>query len=180
MDARQISDVLAAGPVCAASDAMARVPTGPGYYSIFVDSAESLPMPYRDRLTSMKTELLYIGIATASLHQRLFKQDLRHRNPSTFFRGIGAILGYRPPTGSLLRKKNQNNYKFNAADTKAIIDWINGHLLVAWIEEDPAYGATERFAIAARRPLLNTKHNPNPCAELRDLRLRCRQVALSR
>jgi len=169
--------LLLSGPSCTAAEAPVRVPGRPGYYAIFVDEARHLPIPYVDELQRRATTLIYIGIATVSLRERLVEQDLRHRRPSTFFRGIGPILGYRPPAGSLIGKGNQNNYKFSAADTAAIVKWIDAHLSVNWAEAEPALEATESSLIRASRPILNTAHNPDPFGELTTLRDECRRIA---
>lgn len=168
---------LCAGPRCPASSAPELVPGGSGYYAIYVDDASALPAPYSDVPACRGTRLLYLGIATKSLLRRLVEEDLRHQRPSTFFRGIGAIMGYRPPIGSLAGKSNQNNHRFSASDTGLAVDWINDHLSVNWIEESRAVAATEKALIRAHRPLLNTKHNPDALASLATLRLECRAVA---
>ncbi len=90
---------------CRAKEANGKVPDTPGYYAIFVDG-EHLP----DRLQKYKkcvvhrSGLLYIGIATKSLHNRLVRQELQCRGAATFFRSLGAILGYRPKRSSLQPK----------------------------------------------------------------------------
>jgi hypothetical protein len=168
---------LVFGPKCTAVAALSRVPTSSGYYAIFIDDGGALPSPYGELLRQRATSLIYVGIATVSLHVRLVEQDLQHRRASTFFRGIGSILGYRPPPGSLLGKRNQNNYNFSAADTTEIINWINGHLSVNWAEADPALKRTEESLIRAYRPFLNTKHNPDPVSQLATLRDECRRLA---
>jgi hypothetical protein len=162
---------------CTALGAPSRVPKRPGYYAIFIDDGGGLPSPFGDLLLQRATSLIYIGIATVSLHGRLVEQDLQHRRASTFFRGIGSILGYRPPPGSLAGKGNQNNYRFGAADTTEIIEWINGHLSVNWAEADPALETTEASLIRAHRPILNTKCNPDRLSQLAALRDECRRLA---
>ena len=109
------------------------VPKRSGNYSIFIDEPASFPTPFDSLLQQRNTNLIYIGIASKSLFKRLVKQDLCHKGPSTFFRGIGPILGFRPPRGSLLNKKNQRNYKFSQQDTRTIIAWINDHLSIRWV-----------------------------------------------
>lgn len=170
------------GPCCAVSAASGRVPTRPGYYAIYVNDTSVLPNPFREELANRGTQLIYIGIATVSLHERLVKQDLRHRSPSTFFRGIGPILGYRPEVGSLNGKSNQNNYKFSASDTAEIICWMGVNLSVSWIEESPAFVSTEteKALIRTHQPLINTQHNPAPSRELAALRRDCRRMARTR
>ncbi len=168
---------LGFGARCTAAEAHRRVPRSPGYYAIFIDDGGVLPSPYRDLLLQRSTSLIYIGIATVSLYDRLVEQDLQHRRASTFFRAIGSILGYRPPPGLLVGKKNQNNYKFGAADTTGIIKWINGHLSVNWAGADPALKTTELSFIREYRPILNTKDNPDSVSHLAALRDECRRLA---
>ena len=169
---------LVSGPRCSASDAPALVPGNPGYYAIYVDAVVDLPSPYCDLLLRRRTDLIYIGIATVSLRQRVVEQDLQHQSPSTFFRGIGSILGYRPPPGSLAGMRNQNNYEFSVADTGAIKGWIDTHLSVTWVEATPALKAIEAALIGEQLPILNTAHNPEHVSELAALRAECRRVAV--
>ncbi len=170
-----------AAPLCTAAEAAARVPIKPpkpGYYAIFIDDPCTLPSPFQRFLLQKMTRLIYIGIATKSLFQRLVKQDLRHEEGrSTFFRAIGAILDYRPLPGSLTGMKNQNNYRFSPEDTAEIITWINKHLLVSWIEANPALPKVEQALIRKYCPIINTHHNPQAVPELADLRHQCRMIA---
>ena len=168
---------LCSGPNAPRLSRSRRVPPTPGYYTIFVDDGAALPSPYGDLLLERTTSLIYVGIATVSLYGRLVEQDLQHRRASTFFRGIGSVLGYRPLPGSLVGKANQNNYRFSAADTAEIIEWINGHLTVNWAEADPALETTEASLIRTYRPILNTKHNPDRVSQLAALRDECRGIA---
>ncbi len=153
------------------------IPRRAGYYSIWIDDPGSLPRLYADRLRADQTELIYVGIATKSLHKRLVEQDFHHKSPSTFFRGIGPILGFRPPRGSLVGKSNQNNYKFSKEDTATIISWIERHLSVRVVEEPTASKDVEAVAIRTLRPLLNSTHNPAALGELARLRGECRDIA---
>lgn len=168
-NAKQVPAALADG----------NVPGRPGYYSIWIDDPDHLPRLYANRLRADKTSLIYVGIATESLLKRLVEQDLHHKSPSTFFRGIGPILGYRPPRGSLVGKSNQNNYKFTKDDTALIIRWIESHLSVRVVEESPARGDIEAGVIRTLRPLLNSTHNPAALGELAQLRKECREIARS-
>src|SRR3990167_6143329 len=176
------SELAAALVATAASSRAAQaeqvVPTAPGMYAIFTDSPALLPEPFASRLRSRDTTLVYIGIASGSLRTRLVEQDLRHRSPSTFFRGIGAVLGFRPAAGSLVGKKNQRNYRFSVTDTAAVIEWINQNLSVRWLTVDPtSLASAEKHAIRTHRPLLNTVDNPDPMPELAALRALCRSIA---
>jgi len=163
---------------CSAGEAEQQVPTKPGYYTIFVDSTNALPAPFAKILRDQETGLLlYIGIAKRSLLARLVHQDLHHFKPSTFFRSIGAILDYRPPVGSLLWQQNQCNFKFRAADTRKIIEWIEEHLSVRWHCVSPALPRVEEKLIKLHQPLLNIAHNPSPVEALKALRQECRKIA---
>ncbi|HEY8749954.1 MAG TPA: hypothetical protein VIM11_18365 [Tepidisphaeraceae bacterium] len=173
--AQFLSDFAVAVPV---SKAIGLVDNGPGLYAIFVDNPKSLPEPFTSMLIRRGTNLLYVGRARDSLSVRLIDQELRHKRPATFFRGIGAILGFRPEPGSLRGKANQNNYRFAKTDTAQIIDWMGVHLLVRWLAmEVPDLVNIEPMVIHDLRPLLNTKHNPDCCRELADLRELCRRIA---
>lgn len=155
------------------------VPTRPGYYAIFVSQPDLLGQPFGQILQSRGTCLIYVGIATSSLRRRLVDQDLHHKKPSSFFRGLGVILGFRPPVGSLVGKVNQNNYRFNPADTGEIISWINEHLSVSWVDAVRADKGAEKKAIEKLRPLINTTYNPDRLPELAQLREECRRIARS-
>lgn len=152
------------------------IPESPGLYTIFISSPDELPAPFSDRLKERRTTLIYLGKANNSLMSRLVEEDLRHKRPSTFFRAIGPIFGYRPPAGSLQHRKNQKNYKFSPHDTEKIIDWINEHLRVRYvvIENPEKY---EDKLIEQLRPLLNTQHNPDALPVLASLREECRKIA---
>jgi hypothetical protein len=161
-----------------ASMADAVVPKAPGFYSIFVDRPDNLPEPFAAYLRSCGTTLLYIGRASTSLFQRLVEEDFRHQGPSTFFRSIGAILGYRPQPGSLVGKLNQDNYRFSPIDTEKIAEWIKQHLAIRFVEADISkYPGAERDAIQRNCPILNTIHNPKCFPLLDELRSECRATA---
>jgi hypothetical protein len=151
----------------------------PGLYCIRIDKPESLPQPFATYLKGRHHNIIYIGIATQSLKTRFLGQELRAKGHGTFFRGIGAVLGYRPPKGSLLNKKNKNNYKFSAADEKKIIEWINAHLLISWVEFSGDLKSTETVLVEKHLPLLNTSKNPESLDELAALRRQCREIANS-
>jgi hypothetical protein len=173
----ELPDDILKSPMCSAAEALLRVPARPGYYAILIDSPNQLQSPFSNLLLERRDSLIYIGIATRSLRQRLVEEDLLHRRASTFFRGIGAILGFRPAVGSLLGKSNQQNYKFSPEDTKQIIAWIHEHLWVSWIEADPAIKEVEEGLIRKYFPITNTEHNPKPAVELVAVRRECRIIA---
>ncbi len=163
-----------------AKDGEAIIPKNFGYYAIFVNSADSLPPLFAEQLRRKDTALVYIGIAEKqTLYERLLRQDLRGIGNSTFFRGIGAMLGYLPPCGSAKNLKAAKNYKFSNLDRHAIVSWINEHLSVAWVEASPVDIKVEQYMIHNHRPLLNSAHNPDRLEALSRLRKECRRIALS-
>ncbi|MFH1121903.1 MAG: hypothetical protein V1775_18945 [Bacteroidota bacterium] len=156
-----------------------KVPDTPGLYCIRISNPDFLPAPFAQHLKERGHNILYIGIATTSLNKRFLGQELRARGHGTFFRGIGAVLGYRPPKGSLKEKKNKNNFTFSSADEKAIIGWINKHLQVNWVTYSGDLENTETLLIKQYLPLLNTAKNPFKLSELEELRKVCRLIANS-
>jgi GIY-YIG catalytic domain len=125
--------------------------------------------------------MIYLGMAGKTLRDRLLNQDLRHKQPSSFFRSLGCLLGFTPPPGSLQGKRTQNNYKFSPSDTREIIGWIDTHLSIRFIALDPQkLDSFERTAIFRLRPLLNIQNNPEALPQLEALRKKCRHNAQRR
>jgi hypothetical protein len=155
----------------------ADVPPSSGVYAIRLRVGSSLPEPYETLLRDRATRLIYIGKAT-SLKSRMLGNELRGRGHGTFFRSVGAILGYRPRAGSLTARVNKNNYSFEKPDRDAIADWINSNLDVSWnalpLIDVPS---TESALINGHTPLLNLAGNPLALVELKELRIQCRQIA---
>jgi len=147
-----------------------------GLYSIRLASNSILPEKYQKILDKREHKIIYIGKAQGqSLFNRL-QQELRATGPGTFFRSIGAVLGFLPSLGSLKGKKNQNNYKFSNDDKKKIIDWINENLEISWIKYDGDFSIEQRL-IQKYYPLLNDSHNPLVLSELREDKDKCRKIA---
>ena len=155
------------------------VPDKPGMYCIRLKGGCKLPLKFQSILESRTHNILYIGIATKSLKIRLLNQELRHKGHGTFFRGIGAILGFFPPKGSLRNKRNQNNYKFSPDDTIKIINWINENLEVNWLVSDVDLESIKKSLIKNISPLLNTQGNSEKLKELEDARAGCKLWALA-
>ncbi|QFU75930.1 hypothetical protein EY643_09800 [Halioglobus maricola] len=151
------------------------IPDRPGYYAIFVTCSGDLPGWLRCAID--QSGLLYLGIARKSLETRLFRQELRHKSPATFFRGLGATLGYRPPVGSLCGKSNQKNYKFSPENTAAIITWIDANLEISWVVSDMPEHKVEKAMIRKLAPPMNTAHNQKALPQLSQLRVECREIA---
>ncbi len=161
-----------------ASEIDLKVSSNPGFYCIRIENTNALTSPFCDYLKERQHNILYLGIASKSLHKRFLGQELRAKGHGTFFRGIGALLGFRPAIGSLVNKKNKNNYKFSEPDKQLIINWINDHLLVNWIEYNGDHDTIETQLILTHLPLLNTDKNPSKLKELAYLRKECRDIAL--
>ena len=125
--------------------------------------------------------IIYIGQASTSLRQRFWKQELNHIGVATFFRSIGAMLRYMPPKGSLVGKKNQNNFKFSPEDTESIREWMRKSLIVNCIPfSTETMDAVEKKLIDTYRPLVNNKHNPDYSRELEAAKEKCREYARSK
>ena len=161
----------------AASEIDDLVPDQPGLYCIRIVNPKSLSSVFAKALEAKKHNIIYIGIASQSLRKRLLGQELRARGHGTFFRSTGAMLGYRPKQGSLLNKKNQNNYTFSKPDEDKIIEWINQNLIVNWIAIESNLNSIEEKLLKEHHPLLNIAGNPKAMNELIQLREECKRIA---
>lgn len=155
------------------------VPNAPGLYSLRIKNIENLPAPFDQYITERGHNIIYIGIASKSLYQRMLNQELRANGHGTFFRSTGAMLGYRPPAGSLNHRKNKRNYTFSSIDEQKIIDWINTNLLVNWIEISEGLNGIETELISKYKPLLNIAKNPAALPLISKLRKECVEIANS-
>lgn len=153
------------------------VPHNSGLYCIRISDINKLPKPFNTFLADRQHNIIYIGIATESLNKRFLNQELRANGHGTFFRSIGAVLGYRPPKGSLTTKSNKRNYKFSPTDEQKIIKWINDNLQVNWFEFSGDFESLETGLITKYRPLINLAKNPSALQLLSDLRKECVQIA---
>jgi hypothetical protein len=153
------------------------VPDKPGLYCIRIIDKSKLPAPFDKLLTNRGHDIIYIGIASTSLKRRFLCQELRAIGHGTFFRSLGAILGFRPSKGSLTKKANKRNYTFEANDEIKIIQWINKHLVVNWIECSKDFETFETLLLDKYRPLVNISKNPSASTQLARLRLECVTIA---
>ncbi|MDA3904958.1 MAG: hypothetical protein PF484_02670 [Bacteroidales bacterium] len=153
------------------------VPFCPGIYCIRIKNIDALPKPFDVELKKRKHNIVYIGIATQSLNKRMLNQELRANGHGTFFRSLGAVLGYRPPLNSLVNKNNKRNYKFSALDSALIIKWINESLTINWVEQSSDLEEIETILIRKNKPLLNLAKNPEALLELSLLRKECVDIA---
>ncbi len=154
------------------------VPDEKGLYCIRLADGSSLPEKYQLELDSRNSKIIYIGKAEKkSLRVRFLRQELRAKGHGTFFRSVGAMLGFTPPPGSLKDKRNKNNYKFSKSDESKIIDWMNINLEASWIEFDDLF-IIEKYLIEMHRPLLNLESNPLKFQTLIDDKEMCRKIAI--
>lgn len=154
------------------------IPKRPGLYCIRIADINSLPDGYREVMSERGHDILYIGQASKNLFERCWEQELHHKSAATFFRKVGAMLGYRPIKGSLVGYSNQNNFKFKPTDTDKIITWIESHLLVNMIEcSSRLLDIVEPDLITRHKPLLNGKHNPVRLPLLEQDMDECRMIA---
>lgn len=153
------------------------VPDASGLYCIRITDVNRLPSPFNSILKERNHNIIYIGIASQSLSKRFLNQELRAKGHGTFFRSIGAVLGYLPPKGSLVEKKNKRNYKFNPKDEEKIIDWMNTNLAVNWVEINTNLENIETLLINKYEPLLNLAKNPVALEILSELRKECLNIA---
>ena len=146
------------------------VPDVPGLYAIKLRKGARLPAKFgkvRD------DGIIYIGQASTSLYQRFWRQELNHHGAATFFRSLGAMLGYLPPKGSLAGKSTRN-YKFSPEDTESIREWMWKNLEVNCIAVEPsAIDDIEEALIRKYCPLVNISKNPAASAELSAARDKC-------
>lgn len=146
------------------------VPNVPGLYCIKLRKGILLPSKFGK---IREDGIIYIGQASKSLNERFWKQELNHIGAATFFRSMGAILGYLPPKGSLEGKRTRN-YKFSPEDTGSIRKWIRQSLLVNWIPfGTETMDDVEKKLISKYRPLVNIQHNPSASEALIAARNRC-------
>ena len=123
--------------------------------------------------------IIYIGQASKSLKKRLWEEELNHMCAATFFRSIGAMLGFLPPKGSLANKQT-NNFKFSEEDTASICKWMQESLLVNFVVLNPMNVEIDKIEISLIEkysPIVNIKHNKIPNAVLQAKRNKCREYA---
>ncbi len=151
-------------------------PSTPGVYVIRIDNIKALPSVISEELKKRKHNILYIGIASKSIRKRLWKQELHcYKGAATFFRSIGAILGYRPKPNSL--SPSSYNYKFSTEDKYNIISWIESHLLVDFVESNENLKEVESELIKEFIPVVNIAKNPYRLEYVSSSRKECIDIA---
>ena len=149
----------------------------PGLYCIKIRKGVPLPPKFGK---VREDGIIYIGQASKSLKKRFWEQELNHRSAATFFRSMGAILGYLPPKGSLYGKSTRN-YKFSPEDTEAIKKWMRQSLFVNWIALGNEHlDEAEEYLIGKYRPLVNIDNNPAASEALKAARKHCVEYAQSK
>ena len=151
-----------------------------GLYALKVIDIAKLPKIFQAEMLNCKHSIIYIGKAEKSVLNKRLREECRGESHGTFFRGIGALLNFRPEKGSLINMSNQNNYKFNPRDSQAIINWMNSNLYFNYIKLDKDFETIEKQLISKTCPILNTTHNPNKSKLLALKRKECREYALSK
>jgi hypothetical protein len=156
-----------------------KVPDESGFYCIKIRDINTFPTIFSAELKSRESNVIYIGLASNSLKTRFLNQELRAKGHGTFFRSLGAILGYRPEEGSLNEKKNKRNYNFSQVDEQLIIDWINTNtnIMVNWVCCGSDFEALETLLIKKYTPLMNLAKNPLKLKKLTELRSVCVNIA---
>lgn len=157
----------------------ALVPQQTGFYCIKLANGSQLPKPYQDHLNNRAHSIIYVGKAEGqTLKKRFLGQELRAKGHGTFFRSIGAVLGYLPKKGILIASKNKNNYTFQPADEAKIIAWINTSLEVNWVVYEGDFSIEKQW-ISKYCPLLNDSHNPLRLNDLKADKAKCRSISVS-
>lgn len=154
-----------------------KVPDSPGIYCIKMRKGVLFPKDYGK---IREDGIIYIGKAESSLKTRLWEQELNHKGHATFFRSIGAMLGKRPPKGSLYGKDSRN-YEFDYMDTEFIKKWMSQSLLVNFIILPiEKIKDIEDKLIKKYCPLVNIKGNPQKSKVLEAVRKECVEIAQSK
>jgi hypothetical protein len=159
------------------ADAEQDIPDVPGIYCIRIENPKELDTVFSNVLNQRNHNIIYLGIASKSLRKRFLGQELRAKGHGTFFRSLGAVLGYVPEEGSLIGKSNQNNYKISSKNEQKIIEWIDENLIINWVPVSINLNSIEKELISEHLPLLNIAGNPATLNNVRVLRDRCKQIA---
>lgn len=154
-----------------------QIPDVPGLYCIRIKDPRALDTVFSNVLAERNHTIIYIGMASESLIKQFLGQELRAEGHGSFFRNLGAVLGYCPEESSLLGKTNQNNYKFSSENEQDIVKWIDENLIINWISASEDLDAIKDTLIKKHLPLLNISKNPGAFNNVRVLRDRCKAIA---
>lgn len=177
MDANQIEMELIKGQFLNVNSIQEEfIPDEPGLYCIKLKEGIGFEKVFGE---IRKDRIIYIGKASHSLRERLWKEELNHLSPATFFRSIGAMLGYLPEKGSLYGKTTRN-YVFNDCDTNSIRNWMKESLMINCIPlPKHLVDSNEKKLIEKYMPLVNIQNNPMASEEIRLVRKTCIEYAKS-
>jgi hypothetical protein len=153
------------------------IPDVPGLYCLRIKDPKALDTVFSNVLAERNHTIIYIGVASKSLQNQFLGQELRAKGHGTFFRSLGAVLGYCPEAGSLLGKSNQNKYKFSSENEQEIIKWIDENLIINWVSANDDLDDIEDKLIKKHLPLLNISGNPGALNNIRVLKDRCKTIA---
>ncbi len=153
------------------------IPDEPGIYCIRIKNPKALDNVFSNVLAERNHTIMYIGTASKSLQQQFLSEELRAQDHGTFFRSLGAVLGYVPEQGSLVGKENQKNYKFSSENEENIVEWIDENLIINWVSVNVDLSIMEEQLINTQLPLLNITGNPGAFNNVRVLRDKCRVIA---
>lgn len=154
-----------------------KVPKDPGLYCIKIRKGVYFPKDYGK---IREDRIIYIGKTETSLYKRLWEDELNHKNPATFFRSIGAMLGKRPPKGSLFGSTSRN-YEFDYMDTEYIKKWMRQSLFVNFLPiPKNQIKKIENKLIKKYCPLVNIQGNPNKSKAIQEARKECVKIAQSK
>lgn len=175
----ELASLLDDGSFRRAGEILALVPDSFGVYALRLVGGSTLPDPFEALLAERSFRLVYIGQAEKqTLLKRLLGNELRARGNGTFIRSVGAVLGYRPPFGSLAGRARPQHYRFAPADRVAIVEWINSNLEVSWTAlPQSEVREVEVGQIREHTPLLNLQDNPRALPALKALPVQCRTIA---
>jgi len=154
------------------------IPDCAGIYAFRILNINSLPEPFPEILSLKDNRYFYIGQSSKSLFERMYKQELNGKKHGTFFRSLGAVLGFLPAKGSLLGRDTRN-YKFSKEDTLKIVEWLREYVEVGFFTETENLDQIESDLIKKYTPLLNIQGNPKAIPEISELRKKCVEFAKS-
>jgi len=171
LSAEEVCQVLRAAPVPAGrvvgSDPRS-VPDEPGLYAWWAVPG-ALPGVPTAAHPSLSLGLVYVGIASTSLRQRIVRQHLAANTGSSTFRL--TLASHLLVEGGLTPYRKGKKVLLPRGQLDWLLGWQVSHLYVSWVaRQDPA--EVEAAVIAAMEPPLNGDDNEGHAyrQQLRELR----------
>ncbi len=171
LTAEEVCQVLRAAPIPAGSIVGSEprsVPGEPGLYAWWAVPG-ALPGVPTTAHPSLSLGLLYVGIASSSLRQRIVSQHLAANTGSSTFRF--TLASHLLIEGGLTPYRKGKKVLLPRAQLDWLLNWQVSHLHVSWVaRHDPA--EVEAAVIAAMEPPLNGDSNEDHSyrQQLRELR----------